>query len=164
MKEAQEGDLVKPGRILIAQGGKHLLVEKKPLGVIAHISDAPPQSGHRPSADVLFASVAEQFQNHALGIIMTGMGKDGAASLTRLYQEGSRTIGQDEASAILEMLTSRVGYASSSSLLILTLTVSLEIVSSLSFCIFINSRDREGRGTARYSAIASRFSLSVILG
>ena len=101
VKEAQEGDLVKPGRILIAQGGKHLLVEKKPLGVIAHISDAPPQSGHRPSADVLFASVAEQFQNRALGIIMTGMGKDGAASLTRLYQEGSRTIGQDEASAIV---------------------------------------------------------------
>lgn len=101
VKEAQEGDLIKPGRILIAQGGKHLLVEKKPLGVIAHISDAPPQSGHRPSADVLFASVAEQFQNRALGIIMTGMGKDGAASLTRLYQEGSRTIGQDEASAIV---------------------------------------------------------------
>lgn len=101
VKEAQEGDLIKPGRILIAQGGKHLVVEKKPLGVIAHISDAPPQSGHRPSADVLFASVAEQFQNRALGIIMTGMGKDGAASLTRLYQEGSRTIGQDEASAIV---------------------------------------------------------------
>ena len=101
VKEAQEGDLVKPGRILIAQGGKHLLVEKKPLGTIAHISDAPPQSGHRPSADVLFASVAEQFQNRALGVIMTGMGKDGAASLTRLYQEGSRTIGQDEASAIV---------------------------------------------------------------
>lgn len=101
VKEAQEGDMVKPGRILIAPGGKHLLVEKRPLGVIAHISDAPPQSGHRPSADVLFASVAEQFQNHALGVIMTGMGKDGAASLTRLYQEGSRTIGQDEASAIV---------------------------------------------------------------
>lgn len=101
VKEAQEGDLVKPGRILIAQGGKHLLVEKKPLGIIAHISDAPPQSGHRPSADVLFASVAEQFQNKALGIIMTGMGKDGAASLTRMFQEGSRTIGQDEASAIV---------------------------------------------------------------
>lgn len=101
VKEAQEGDLVKPGRILIAQGGKHLVVEKKPLGVIAHISDAPPQSGHRPSADVLFASVADQFQNRALGIIMTGMGKDGAASLTRLYQEGSRTLGQDEASAIV---------------------------------------------------------------
>ncbi|MGP1594113.1 MAG: protein-glutamate methylesterase/protein-glutamine glutaminase [Treponema sp.] len=101
VKEAQEGDLVKRGRILIAQGGKHLMVEKRPLGIIAHISDAPPQSGHRPSADVLFASVADHFQNRALGIIMTGMGKDGAASLTRMYQEGSRTIGQDEASSIV---------------------------------------------------------------
>lgn len=101
VKEAQEGDLVKRGRILIAQGGKHLMVEKKPLGIIAHISDAPPQSGHRPSADVLFASVADHFQNRALGIIMTGMGKDGAASLTRMYQEGSRTLGQDEASSIV---------------------------------------------------------------
>ena len=55
-------------------------------------------------------------------------------------------------------------YARFSSLSILTVTVSLDIVSSLSFCIFINSRDREGRGTARYSAIASRFSVSVILG
>lgn len=101
VKEAQEGDLVKKGRILIAQGGKHLIVEKKPLGSIAHISDAAPQSGHKPSADVLFSSIAEQFRNHALGIIMTGMGKDGAASITRLYQEGSRTIGQDEASAVV---------------------------------------------------------------
>ncbi|MGP1454141.1 MAG: protein-glutamate methylesterase/protein-glutamine glutaminase [Treponema sp.] len=101
VKEAQEGDLVKKGRILIAQGGKHLIIEKKPLGSIAHISDAAPQSGHKPSADVLFSSIAEQFRNHALGIIMTGMGKDGAASITRLYQEGSRTIGQDEASAVV---------------------------------------------------------------
>ena len=101
VKEAQEGDLVKKGRILIAQGGKHLIVEKKPLSSIAHISDAAPQSGHKPSADVLFSSIAEQFHNHALGIIMTGMGKDGAASITRLYQEGSRTIGQDEASAVV---------------------------------------------------------------
>jgi len=101
VKEAQEGDLVKKGRILIAQGGKHLIVEKKPLSSIAHISDAAPQSGHKPSADVLFSSIAEQFRNHALGIIMTGMGKDGAASITRLYQEGSRTIGQDEASAVV---------------------------------------------------------------
>lgn len=50
---------------------------------------------------MLFSSIAEQFRNHALGIIMTGMGKDGAASITRLYQEGSRTIGQDEASAVV---------------------------------------------------------------
>jgi two-component system chemotaxis response regulator CheB len=101
VKEACEGDLVKPGRILIAPGDKHIVVEKRALATIAHITDAPPQNGHRPSADVLFESVVKEFQNHALGIIMTGMGRDGAAKLTELFKEGSRTIGQDEASSIV---------------------------------------------------------------
>lgn len=101
VKEAQEGDIVKPGRILIAPGDKHLEVEKRSLATIAHLSDAPPQNGHRPSADVLFASVMKEYQNHALGIIMTGMGKDGAVKLAELYREGSRTLGQDEASSIV---------------------------------------------------------------
>lgn len=101
VKEAQEGDLIKQGRILIAPGDKHLVVEKRSLATIAHLSDAEPQNGHRPSADVLFASVLKEFQNRALGIIMTGMGKDGAAKITELYREGSRTIGQDEGSSIV---------------------------------------------------------------
>lgn len=101
VKEAAEGDIVKPGRILIAPGDKHLEVEKRSLATIAHLSNAEPQNGHRPSADVLFASVVKEFQNHALGIIMTGMGRDGAAKLAELYREGSRTIGQDEASSIV---------------------------------------------------------------
>jgi two-component system chemotaxis response regulator CheB len=101
VREAHEGDLVKPGRILIAPGDKHLEVERRSLGTVAHLTDAPPQNGHRPSADVLFASVRKEFQNRALGIIMTGMGKDGAAELAELYREGSRTIGQDEGSSIV---------------------------------------------------------------
>ncbi len=101
VKEAQDGDIIKKGRILIAQGGKHLIVERRPLATIARISDDPPKSGHKPSADKLFESIAKQFQNRALGIIMTGMGKDGAENLTRLYTEGSRTLGQDEASSIV---------------------------------------------------------------
>lgn len=101
VKEAKEGDIVKPGRVLIAPGDKHIQVEKRPLATIAHLSDAPPENGHRPSADVLFESVRREFQNHALGIIMTGMGRDGAAKLAELYREGSRTIGQDEGSSIV---------------------------------------------------------------
>lgn len=101
VKEACEGDIIKPGRILIAPGDKHLEVEKRSLATIAHITDAPLQNGHRPSADVLFASVIKEFQNHALGIIMTGMGRDGALKITELFREGSRTIGQDEASSIV---------------------------------------------------------------
>ncbi|MDR2303779.1 MAG: chemotaxis response regulator protein-glutamate methylesterase [Treponema sp.] len=101
VKEAEDGDLIKPGRVLIAQGNKHLEVEKKSLASIAHLSDAPPVSGHRPSADVLFESVAESYQNHALGVIMTGMGRDGAENLGKIYQEGGMTLGQDEHSAVV---------------------------------------------------------------
>lgn len=101
VKEAEDGDLIKPGRILIAPGGKHLIVEKRSLAAVAKVIDTEPQSGHKPSVDVLFESVAKEYQNHALGIIMTGMGKDGAQNITRLYTEGSRTIGQDEASSVV---------------------------------------------------------------
>jgi two-component system chemotaxis response regulator CheB len=101
VKEAEEGDLIKPGRVLIAQGNKHLEVEKKSLASIAHLSDAPLVSGHRPSADVLFESVAKSYQNHSLGVIMTGMGRDGAENLGKIYQEGGMTLGQDEHSAVV---------------------------------------------------------------
>jgi two-component system chemotaxis response regulator CheB len=101
VKEADEGDAIIPGRILIAQGNKHLEVERRGGGVVAHLSDAPLVSGHRPSADVLFASVALVYTNHALGVIMTGMGRDGAQQLGTIYREGGLTIGQDEASAVV---------------------------------------------------------------
>jgi two-component system chemotaxis response regulator CheB len=101
VKEAEEGDIIKAGRILIAQGNKHLELERKALSVIAHLADTPLVSGHRPSADVLFASVAKVYGNQALGVIMTGMGRDGAEQLGTIYQEGGITLGQDEASAVV---------------------------------------------------------------
>ncbi len=101
VKEAADGDLLKPGRVLIAPGDRHLLVEKKSLAAVARLSDAPPENGHRPSADVLFASVAREFGNRALGVIMTGMGRDGARELGTLFKEGGITLGQDEASSVV---------------------------------------------------------------
>jgi len=101
VKEAADGDLVRPGRILIAPGDRHIEIEKRPLGAIARLSEAPPMNGHRPSADVLFASVARQYQNRALGVIMTGMGRDGARELGSILKEGGYTLGQDEASSIV---------------------------------------------------------------
>ncbi|MDR2808005.1 MAG: chemotaxis response regulator protein-glutamate methylesterase [Spirochaetaceae bacterium] len=101
VKEAEEGDIIKPGRIIIAQGNKHLVVEKRALAAVVHLSDDPVVSGHRPSADVLFESVAKAYTNHVLGVIMTGMGKDGAANLGLIYQEGGITLGQDEASCVV---------------------------------------------------------------
>jgi len=101
VKEAEDGDVIMPGRILIAQGNKHLEVEKKASGAIVRLSDTPLVSGHRPSADVLFASVAMSYSNKALGVIMTGMGRDGAQQLGTIYKEGGMTLGQDEASAVV---------------------------------------------------------------
>jgi two-component system chemotaxis response regulator CheB len=101
VKEAEEEDPIIPGRILIAQGNKHLEVGRKGAAAVVRLSDAPLVSGHRPSADVLFASVALTFQNHVLGVIMTGMGRDGAAQLGTIYKEGGMTLGQDEASAVV---------------------------------------------------------------
>jgi two-component system chemotaxis response regulator CheB len=102
VKEAEDGDAIQPGRILIAQGNKHLEVERKGMsGAVARLSDAPLVSGHRPSADVLFASVAMAYQNHTLGVIMTGMGRDGAQQIGTIYKEGGMTLGQDEKSAVV---------------------------------------------------------------
>ncbi|MDR2542977.1 MAG: chemotaxis response regulator protein-glutamate methylesterase [Treponema sp.] len=101
VKEAEDGDGIVPGRILIAQGNKHLEIEKKTSGNVVRLSDAPLVSGHRPSADVLFASVAMSYTNSALGVIMTGMGRDGAQHLGTIYKEGGMTLGQDEPSSVV---------------------------------------------------------------
>lgn len=101
VKEAQEGDIVKKGRILIAPGNKHITVERKSLAIVAHLNEQDLRNGHRPSADYLFESVAAQFQNKALGIIMTGMGRDGASQLAEMRRQGAHTIGQDEDSSIV---------------------------------------------------------------
>lgn len=101
VKEAADGDLVKPGRVLIAPGDKHIFVEKRSLGVVARLSDAPTVNGHRPSADILFESMAKVYGNRAMGVIMTGMGRDGARELGSIYREGGLTLGQDEASSIV---------------------------------------------------------------
>ncbi|GAB4367437.1 MAG: chemotaxis response regulator protein-glutamate methylesterase [Spirochaetales bacterium] len=101
VKEASEGDILRPGRILIAPGNRHIVVEKRPLAAVVHLLDTPPVNGHRPSVDVLFESVAREYGNRALAVIMTGMGKDGATQIGAIYQEGGITIGQDEESCIV---------------------------------------------------------------
>ncbi|MDA3851236.1 MAG: chemotaxis response regulator protein-glutamate methylesterase [Spirochaetaceae bacterium] len=101
VKEAQEGDLLKPGRVLIAPGDHHITVEKKSLATIIHLDDRENVNGHKPSAGVLFESISENYQNNALAVIMTGMGKDGAKEIGEVYRQGGRTIAQDEESSIV---------------------------------------------------------------
>ncbi len=101
VKEAQSGDMLLPGRVLICPGSRHLKVKRLPLGDVVVLSDEPRVNGHRPSADVLFRSVAEEFKNQAVAIIMTGMGDDGAEGLGVVKKEGGMTIAQSEESCVV---------------------------------------------------------------
>ncbi|MCL2608497.1 MAG: chemotaxis-specific protein-glutamate methyltransferase CheB [Treponema sp.] len=101
VKEAEDEDPIKPGQIIVAQGNRHLEIERRGFNYFVRLSDTPLVSGHRPSADVLFASVAMAYQNRALGVIMTGMGRDGAQHLGTIYKEGGITLGQDEESSVV---------------------------------------------------------------
>jgi two-component system chemotaxis response regulator CheB len=101
VKEAQSGDLLQAGRVLICPGSRHVKVKRLPLGDIVVLSDEPHVNGHRPSADVLFRSVAEEFKNQAVAVIMTGMGDDGAEGLGAVKRAGGMTIAQSEESCVV---------------------------------------------------------------
>ena len=81
VQEARSGDLLLAGRVLICPGNRHIMVRRMPRGDMAVLSDSSPVNGHRPSADVLFHSVAQEFGPTAVGVLMTGMGEDGAEGL-----------------------------------------------------------------------------------
>ncbi len=101
VKEAQSGDLLHAGRVLICPGSRHMKVKRLPLGDIVVLSDEPRVNGHRPSADVLLRSVADEFGNGAVGVLMTGMGDDGAEGLGAIKKEGGMTIAQSEESCVV---------------------------------------------------------------
>jgi len=101
VKEAKNGDRVIPGRALIAPGGKHMLLHRSGAQYHVEVRDGPLVNRHRPSVDVLFRSVAKFAGKNALGIIMTGMGDDGARGLLEMHEAGARTIAQDEASCVV---------------------------------------------------------------
>jgi len=101
VREAVNGDRVLPGRALIAQGGRHMLLKRSGAHYHVEIVDGPPVTRHRPSVDVLFRSVAKCAGKNALGIIMTGMGDDGAKGLKEMHDMGARTVGQDEDSCVV---------------------------------------------------------------
>ncbi|NOU29698.1 MAG: chemotaxis-specific protein-glutamate methyltransferase CheB [Polyangiaceae bacterium] len=99
--EAKGGDLVQPGRVLVAPGGKHLLLQRSGSRYFVDVREGPEVNGHRPSIDVLFRSVARYAGPNAIGIILTGMGDDGARGLGELKEAGAHTIAQDEASSVV---------------------------------------------------------------
>ena len=101
VKEARANDRVLPGRALIAPGGRHLLLRRNGAQYVVDVVDGPLVNRHRPSVDVLFRSVAKSAAANALGIIMTGMGDDGAAGLLEMRNAGALTLAQDEDSCVV---------------------------------------------------------------
>ena len=101
VKEAQSGDLLLAGRVLICPGNRHMKVKRLPLGNVAILTDDEPVNGHRPSVDVLFRSVAEEFGPQSIGVLMTGMGEDGAPGLGAIRAAGGLTIAQNQETCVV---------------------------------------------------------------
>lgn len=99
--EAKDGLKLQPGHAYLAPGGKHLVVIKKGNEFFCKINDDDKVSGHKPSVDVLFRSIAETVGADAIGIILTGMGKDGAEGMLKMHGNGAYTIGQSQASCVV---------------------------------------------------------------
>ncbi len=101
VREGKDGDRVRPGLALIAPGGKHMLLKRSGAQYYVEVRDGPLVNRHKPSVDVLFRSVAQVAGKNALGIIMTGMGDDGARGLREMHDTGAQTIAEDESSCVV---------------------------------------------------------------
>ena len=101
VKEAENGDVVKQGRALIAPGNRHVLLKKRGAQYFVEVKDGPLVNRHRPSVDVLFRSAALYAGKNSSGILMTGMGDDGAKGLLEMKEAGAKTIAQDEKSCVV---------------------------------------------------------------
>lgn len=101
VKEAEDGERVLPGHAYIAPGDAHLKLVRSGANYVARLDDGPPVNRHRPSVDVLFHSAAQQAGRNAIGVLLTGMGRDGAQGLLEMRQAGSTTLAQDEASCVV---------------------------------------------------------------
>lgn len=101
VREARDGDQLRPGLALLAPGSHHMAVRKAGSIYSVHLVDAPPINYHRPSVDLTLKAVARTAGANAVGVILTGMGRDGAQGLLEMRQAGARTIAQDEATSII---------------------------------------------------------------
>ncbi|MDR0737212.1 MAG: chemotaxis response regulator protein-glutamate methylesterase [Zoogloeaceae bacterium] len=101
VREAQDGDVAEEGTVYITKGNHHMQVKKEGERLLIELVQTPPVNGHRPSVDVLFASAAAAMGRQAVGVILTGMGKDGAQGLLSMRRAGAHTFGQDEASCVV---------------------------------------------------------------
>jgi two-component system chemotaxis response regulator CheB len=99
--EAQDGQMILPGHVYVSPGDRHLLVIRDGARYVCRLDDGTPVNRHKPSVDVLFRSVAQNVGRNAIGVLLTGMGKDGARGLKEMREAGSPTIAQDEATSVV---------------------------------------------------------------
>ena len=99
--EAQDDQQIRPGHVYIAPGDRHLVIIRSGARWVCKLDDGSPVNRHKPSVDVLFRSVAQQAGHNAIGVLLTGMGKDGANGLKEMREAGSPTIVQDEATSVV---------------------------------------------------------------
>jgi two-component system chemotaxis response regulator CheB len=101
VREAKDGDRVLPGRALIAPGGRHMMLKRSGAQYYVEVKDGPVVNRHKPSVDVLFRSVAQIAGRNALGVIMTGMGDDGARGMKEMHEAGAQTVAEDESTCVV---------------------------------------------------------------
>ena len=101
VREAMNGDRIMPGRALIAPGGRHMMLRRSGAQYYVEVADGPLVNRHKPSVDVLFRSVAQVAGRNALGVIMTGMGDDGARGMKEMHDAGARTVAEDESTCVV---------------------------------------------------------------
>jgi two-component system, chemotaxis family, protein-glutamate methylesterase/glutaminase len=144
VKEAQSGDVLQAGRVLVCPGSRHMKVKRLPMGDVAVLNDEPRVHGHRPSVDVLFRSVAEEFGSQAIAVLMTGMGDDGAEGLGAVKQAGGMTVAQSEDSCVVFGMPKAAierGYA--------TRVVSLDVLSATLQALCGRSEGHGNSGSGR---------------
>ncbi|MGA7927276.1 MAG: chemotaxis response regulator protein-glutamate methylesterase [Candidatus Sulfotelmatobacter sp.] len=149
VKEAQSGDMLQAGRVLVCPGSRHIKVKRLAMGDLVVLNEDPRVNGHRPSVDVLFHSVAEEFGPLAVAVLMTGMGDDGAEGLGAVKRAGGMTIAQSEESCVvfgMPKVAIERGYA--------TRVVALDVLSSTlqALCVRWEGRGEIGGGGKAFRA------------
>jgi two-component system chemotaxis response regulator CheB len=149
VKEAQSGDVLQAGRVLICPGSRHMTVKRLPMGDVVVLNDEAPVNGHRPSVDVLFRSIAQEYGRMGVAVLMTGMGEDGAQGLGEVKKAGGMTIAQDEESCVVYGMPKAAierGYA--------TRVIALDVLSSTLQALCVRSDGHKEKGGGGKSARA----------
>lgn len=132
VSEAVEGDVVQPGRVLIAPGGKHLVVRRQGTSVHVHLTEDPPENFCRPAVDVLFRSASSTYGDRLLAVVLTGMGRDGEKGCTTIRSAGGEVVVQDEATSVVWGMPGAVAMAGQADKVLPLARIGQEIAAMLS--------------------------------